>query len=172
MAKPVCGLCNLDCKYCYYTSKPRELYGEVKKFMMTDEVLENYTRQYLAALPARCEFGWQGGEPMLAGVDFFAKAIELQKRYAKDGQVVTNGLQTNGTLLDEQWCEFLAANRFLVGISIDGPAQWHDHFRRDHAGNPSFHRAWAGLELLRKHGAELNVLVTLNSVNAPHAGDV
>ena len=172
MAKPVCGLCNLDCKYCYYTSKPRELYGEVKKFMMTDEVLENYTRQYLAALPARCEFGWQGGEPMLAGVDFFAKAIELQRRHAKDGQVVTNGLQTNGTLLDEQWCEFLAANRFLVGISIDGPAQWHDHFRRDHAVRGTFHRAWAGLELLRKHGAELNVLVTLNSVNAPHAGDV
>jgi len=172
MAKPVCGVCNLDCRYCYYTMKPRELYPGVKRFMMTEAVLESYTRQYLEAMPPRCEFGWQGGEPLLAGKDFFRKAVALQKQHAAKSQVVTNGLQTNGTLLDEEWCRFLAEEKFLVGISLDGPPQWHDAFRRDHAGGPSFHRAWAGLELLRKHQVEFNVLVTLNSANAPHAGDI
>jgi len=172
MCKPVCGVCNLDCSYCYYTMKPRELYPGTKKFMMSGEVLERYTQQYLAAMPTRCEFGWQGGEPTLAGLEFFRKAIDLQKQYGRDGQIVANALQTNGTLLDDEWCEFLRESRFLVGISLDGPPQWHDHFRRDHRGEPSFHRAWAGVELLRKHQVEYNVLVTLNSVNAPHAGDI
>jgi len=172
MCKPVCGVCNLDCAYCYYTMKPRELYPDVEKFMMTDEVLESYTKQYLETMPVRCEFGWQGGEPTLAGLEFFQKAAEFQKKYTKPGQVVTNALQTNGTLLDDAWCEFLAANNYLVGISLDGPPQWHDTFRRDRGNNPTFHRAWAGVELLRTHGVEFNVLVTLNSVNAPHAGDI
>lgn len=172
MAKPVCGVCNLDCCYCYYTMKPRELYPDNAKFHMSDQVLEAYTRQYLQAMPVRAEFGWQGGEPTLAGLDFFKRAIELQRQYAAEGQVITNALQTNGTLLDEAWCEFLAENNFLVGLSLDGPAQWHDTFRRDHANNRTFHRAWAGLELLRQHKVEFNVLVTLNSANAPHAGDI
>ncbi len=172
MAKPVCGVCNLDCCYCYYTMKPRELYPDNAKFHMSDEVLESYVRQYLEAMPVRAECGWQGGEPTLAGLDFFKRAVELQKQYAAEGQVVTNALQTNGTLLDDAWCEFLAENNFLVGLSLDGPPQWHDTFRRDHANNRTFHRAWAGLELLRKHNVEFNVLVTLNSANAPHAGDI
>jgi len=172
MAKPVCGICNLACGYCYYTSKPGELYGQVEKFLMDGRVLESYTRQYLQAQPLQCDFGWQGGEPTLAGLEFFQKAIDFQKTYAADGQKVSNSLQTNGTLLDDRWCEFLAGNGFLVGISIDGPSQWHDVFRRDAAGRPTFHRAWAGLELLRKHAVEFNVLVTLNSANAPHAGDI
>lgn len=172
MAKPVCGRCNLDCKYCYYTMKPRELYPEVTEFMMTDEVLETYTRQYLESSGDHVDFGWQGGEPTMAGLDFFKRAVELQKQYARKGQVVANALQTNGTLIDEQWCEFLAENRFLVGVSLDGPPQWHDSFRKDHAGKSSFHRAWAGLERMRNHGVEFNVLVTLNSANAPHVGDI
>ena len=132
MVKPVCGLCNLNCTYCYYTAKPQELYGGTEKFMMTDEVLAACTRQYTEAMPLRCAFNWQGGEPLLAGKEFFCRAVALQAENHRDGQVITNALQTNGTLLDEQWCEFLAENRFLVGISIDGPPQWHDHFRRDH----------------------------------------
>ena len=174
MAKPVSGICNLDCRYCYYTSKPKDLYPDLKPadFHMSDEVLESYTRQYLAAMPVRCDFGWQGGEPTLAGIDFFQRAVELQKKYKAPGQVVSNALQTNGTLLDEAWCEFLAANGFLVGLSMDGSPQWHDSFRRDPAGGPTFHRAWAGLELLRKHGVEFNVLVTLNKANAPHGVDL
>ena len=122
MAKPVCGVCNLDCCYCYYTMKPKELYAGTQKFQMRDEVLESYTRQYLAAQPERCEFGWQGGEPTLAGKDFFRRAVELQKLCAREGQVVTNALQTIGTLLDDEWCEFVAASGFLVGISLDQPA--------------------------------------------------
>jgi len=172
MAKPVCGVCNLDCRYCYYTSKPRELYPGVETFMMSEEVLDSYTRQYMEALPERCEFGWQGGEPLLAGKEFFRKAVELQVRHGRAGQTVANAMQTNGTLLDDEWCELFAEYKFLVGISLDGPPQWHDAFRRDRAGKPSFHRAWAGLELLEKHGVEFNVLVTLNSVNAPHAADI
>ncbi len=172
MCKPVCGVCNLDCRYCYYTMKPRELYPGVESFQMSEELLEEYTRQYIEAMPVRLDFGWQGGEPLMRGKDFFRKAVEFQQQYKQDGQEISNALQTNGTLLDDEWCEFLAANDFLVGISLDGPPQWHDHYRVDHAGNPSYHRAWAGMELLRKHGVEYNVLVTLNAANAPHAGDI
>jgi len=172
MCKPVCGTCNLNCQYCYYTMKPRELYPGVKRFMMSEEVLESYVRQYLETMPVQADFGWQGGEPLLAGKPFFEKVVELQKQYGRKGQTVANAIQTNGTLLDEQWCEFLAANKFLVGLSLDGPPQWHDSFRRDLQGNPTFHRAWAGLELLRSHGVEFNILVTLNSANAPHVGDI
>jgi uncharacterized protein len=171
MAKPVCGECNLDCSYCYYTQKLRELYPDVKHPRMSDEVLESYTRQYLQSQP-QCVFGWQGGEPLLAGLEFFQRAVALQKQYCRPGQVVENALQTNGTLLDDEWCRFLAEEKFLIGISIDGPGQWHDKYRRDHAGKATFHKAWAGLELLRKHGVEYNVLVTLNRANAPHAGDI
>ncbi|MFP4356104.1 MAG: anaerobic sulfatase maturase [Phycisphaerae bacterium] len=172
MAKPVCGRCNLDCQYCYYTAKPEELYPGTKEFMMSDEVLEAYVPQYLQASGQHVDFGWQGGEPTLAGLDFFKKVVQLQKTHARTGQVVANALQTNGTLLDDQWCDFLAEHKFLVGLSLDGPAQWHDSFRRDHAGNPSFHRAWAALERMQARGVEFNVLVTLNSTNAPHVGDI
>ena len=172
MAKPVCGVCNLACEYCYYTAKPRELYPDVERFEMSGELLERYTREYLEAMPVQANFGWQGGEPLLAGKEFFARAVELQKQFGRPGQTVANALQTNGTLLDEQWCEFLAEHKFLVGISLDGPPEWHDRFRLDHDGRPTFHRAWAGLELLRSHGVEFNVLVTINSRNAPHAGDI
>lgn len=172
MAKPVCGVCNLDCRYCYYCHKPRELYPDETKFQMSDELLESYTRQYMQAMPVRCEFGWQGGEPMLAGKDFFRKAIEFQKQYGLPTQTVANALQTNATLVDDEWCEFLAENKFLLGVSLDGPPRSHDYFRVDHAGKGSWHRAWAGLDLLIKHKVEFNVLVTLNSINAAMAGDL
>ena len=172
MCKPVCGVCNLSCRYCYYTAKPRELYPDEKDFRMPPAVLESFVRQYMEAQPRHCDFGWQGGEPLLAGREFFAAAVGLQKQFGRDGQEVANAIQTNGTLLDDAWCEFLAAGKFLVGLSLDGPPQWHDAMRRDPAGGPTFHRAWAGLELLRKHGVEHNVLVTLNSASAPHAGDI
>jgi uncharacterized protein len=140
--------------------------------MMSDALLETFTCQYEQAMPSQCLFAWQGGEPLLAGREFFARAVALQKQFARPGQTVSNAVQTNGTLLDDAWCEFFAAEKFLVGVSLDGPAQWHDRFRRDHAGNPTFHRAWAGLELLRKRRVEFNVLVTLNSANVSHAGDI
>jgi len=172
MCKPVCGVCNLDCRYCYYTMKPDELYPGVQRFQMADEVLREYTRQYLEAMPVRCEFGWQGGEPLLAGKDFFRRAVAYQKEFGRSAQVVSNGLQTNGTLLDDEWCAFLAENKFLVGVSIDGPPQVHDANRVDRQGRPTSQRVWKGVDLLRKHEAEFNVLVTLNSTNAPHAGNI
>ena len=211
MAKPVCGVCNLKCAYCYYIDKPRQLYPEERTFMMSADVLERYTREYLAAQPVQANFGWQGGEPLLAGKAFFQQAVEFQQQYGVAGgaagpgtgatagavsrrarqdagetpatltgetpvvpgaQVVANALQTNGTLLDDEWCELLARYKFLVGLSLDGPPDWHDFYRRDAAGQGSFARAWAGLELLRKHRVEFNLLVTLNARNAPHAGDL
>ncbi len=174
MAKPVCGLCNLDCRYCYYTMKPEELYRGVPpaEMRMTDEVLESYTRQYLELHPDRCEFGWQGGEPMLAGKDFFRKALDLQRRCKRDGQTVSNAFQTNGTLLDEQWCDLFQEDTFLIGISLDGPAQVHDAFRLDRTGNPSWERAWRGLEMLQQRGVEYNVLATLNRANVQHGANI
>ncbi len=172
MCKPVCGTCNLNCSYCYYTHKPAELYPDVKRFQMTDDVLESYVRQYMAAMPVHCDFNWQGGEPILAGIDFYKRAFALQEQFKTEGQTVVNSFQTNGTLLDDEWCEFLAVNKVLVGVSLDGPPLWHDSFRVDHAGEPSFNRAWAGLELLRKHRVEFNILVTLNSTNVPHSADI
>lgn len=172
MAKPVSGVCNLDCRYCYYTAKPRELYPEVVRPLMSTETLELYTRQYLQAMPTGCVFSWQGGEPMLAGLEFYRRALELQEQLKAPGQIVTNAFQTNGTLLDDEWCRFLAEKSFLVGLSLDGPPQWHDSFRRDFADEPTFGRSWAGLENLARHGVEFNVLVTLNSANVPHGGDI
>jgi uncharacterized protein len=172
MAKPVSGTCNLDCRYCYYKGKPAELYPATARPRMSDDVLAAFTRQYLAANPTRCEFGWQGGEPLLAGREFFARAVGYQKEFGRAGQHVANGLQTNGSLLDDAWCEWLAANKFVVGISIDGPAEIHDVYRRDKAGGPTFERAWAGLELLKKHGVAFNVLATITSASAPRAAEV
>jgi len=171
MTKPVCGVCNLDCGYCYYTPKT-ELYPGVKRFQMTPEALEEFLRQYLQARPREAVISWQGGEPLLAGLDFFRLARDLVEKYRLPGQRVEWSIQTNGTLLDEDWCSFFAENRYLVGISIDGPPEVHDHFRKDHAGNGSFEKAWRGLELLRKHGVDFNALVTLNSNNVKLGADL
>jgi len=172
MCKPVCGVCNLDCRYCYYTMKPETLYEGVERFRMADEVLREYTRQYLEAMPVRCEFGWQGGEPLMAGKDFFRRAVAYQKEFGRDGQTISNGLQTNATLLDDEWAALLAEHKFLVGVSIDGPPQVHDANRLDRRGRPTSQRVWRGVDLLRKHQAEFNVLVTINSASAPHAGNI
>ena len=172
MIKPVCSTCNLDCSYCYYKLKSRELYQTDKALKMSDDLLENITAQYLRAMPVRCAFNWQGGEPLLAGIDFFRKAVGLQKARALPGQRVENNIQTNGTLLTDDWCRFLKDNQFLVGISIDGPEGLHDAFRRDGSGKGTFKAAWNGLELLARHGVEFNVLVTLNNANASKGKEI
>lgn len=167
MAKPRGPVCNLECAYCYYLSKQR-LYPD-SDFRMSEEVLESYTRQYLAAQPyPEVTFTWQGGEPLLMGIDFFRGAIEFQQRYRRPGQRVRNSIQTNGLLLDEAWCAFLAERDFLVGISIDGPAHLHDVYRVDRQGNPTFERVREGLERLRDHQVEHNALVCVHAANAPH----
>jgi uncharacterized protein len=167
LAKPTGSTCNLHCAYCFYLKKEALYPGS--RFRMSDEVLESYISQLIASHRAdTVTVSWQGGEPTLMGLDFYRRAIALQEKYRRPGMRFENTLQTNGTLLDDEWCEFLRANDFLVGISIDGPRELHDIHRLDRAGKPTFDRVVRGLRLLRKHGVETNVLVTVNRDNADH----
>ena len=172
MTKPNGPACNLDCDYCYYL-ETAELFPERSAFRMSEETLETYVRQYIEAQPgSEVTFAWQGGEPTLLGVDFFRRALELQEQYAPPGMVVQNTLQTNGTLLDDEWCQFLAEHDFLVGISIDGPRHLHDRFRRTRGDDPTFEAVYEGLILLQEHGVEYNVLCVVNAVNVRHPLEV
>ena len=171
MAKPTSAMCNLDCKYCFYSSK-KELYSK-EDFKMSDRVLEEYICQYIGANEnPEVTFAWQGGEPTLMGIDFFNKAIQLQEKYKKPGMQIFNTIQTNGTLLNDAWCEFFSENNFLVGISIDGPKEFHDFYRKDKNGNNTFKKVIHGLRLMQKHGVDFNILATVNRVNANHPLDV
>lgn len=171
MAKPIGAICNLDCKYCFYTAK-NELYPDMTRGM-TDEVLEEYTRQYIGAMNIpEVTFAWQGGEPTLMGIEFFQKAIKFQEIYKKPGTQIYNTIQTNGILLDNKWCKFFRENNFLVGISIDGPRELHDAYRKDKKGNPSFDQVMRGLKLLQKYEVEFNILSTVNRINADYPLEV
>src|SRR5579862_9722017 len=137
LTKPVGPICNLDCKYCFYLEKGK-LYPDERDWRMSDSVLEEYVRQYIQGQPgSEVHFAWQGGEPTLLGVDFFRKAVALQDKYA-NGKEIANAIQTNGTLLDDEWCEFLSERKFLVGLSIDGPPALHDRYRVDKQQQPTF----------------------------------
>jgi len=165
MTKPIGPLCNLDCKYCFYLEKEK-LFPSNENFRMSPEVLEEYIRQYISLQDVpEVSFAWQGGEPTLMGVKFFRQVVELQKKHA-GGKVISNALQTNGTLLDDEWCEFLSANGFLVGLSIDGPARLHDSYRVTKKGGGSYEKVIGGLRLLKKHGTEFNTLTVVNKVNS------
>ena len=170
MAKAVGGLCNLQCTYCYYTEKPL-LLGQDQP-VMSDPVLEAYIRQNLEINGSKAvvEFAWHGGEPTLAGMEFFGKAMELEKFYGK-GRRMVNSLQTNGTLLNGEWCGFFARNGFLLGISMDGPKELHDAFRRGPGGG-SHERAMAGIRLLKSYGVSFNILATVNAANSAHPREV
>jgi len=164
MAKPRGAICNLDCDYCFYLRK-EELYKS-SSFRMSDETLENYTRQYIAAQRvSEVNFAWQGGEPTLMGVNFFRRAVAYQKKYTRSGMNIDNALQTNGTLLDDEWCKFFAENRFLIGISLDGPREAHDFYRRDKGGAPTFDRVLRGIRLLKKHHVDFNILTCVSAAN-------
>jgi len=166
MAKPVGPVCNLACEYCYYLSK-RALFPRGERFRMSGEVLEAYVRCFIAASPGPIvHFVWHGGEPTLAGIDFYRQALELQRRHLPEGWTCLNNLQTNGTLLDDDWCGFLAEHRFTVGLSIDGPARLHDAGRPDRRGRPSHRRVMEGMRALRAHGIEPDILCTLNARTA------
>jgi uncharacterized protein len=165
MVKPIGPICNLRCRYCYYLEK-EALYPAGERYRMSDALLERYVREYLACQDGpEVTFSWQGGEPMLLGLDFFRRAVELQQRYA-GGRRVANALQTNGTLLDDAWCEFFTQHDFLIGLSIDGPQDLHDLYRVDRKGRGSFDRVMRGLQFLRKHGTQFNTLTVLNRENA------
>ncbi len=165
MAKPIGPICNLDCKYCFYLEKER-LHEPGEKWKMSDEVLETYIRQMIQSTDrSEVDFAWQGGEPTLLGVDFFRRVVALQDRYA-DGKQISNAIQTNGTLLDDQWCEFLTDRKFLVGLSIDGPRPLHDRYRVDKQQQPTFDAVMRGLRFLQKHATEFNTLTVVNRANS------
>ena len=167
MLKPAGAHCNLACKYCYYLEK-NNLYDKSHRHIMSDELLEQFTREYIEAqtMP-QVLFTWHGGEPLMRSIDFYKKALTLQKKYAR-GRRIDNVIQTNGTMLTDECCEFFAQNNWLVGISIDGPQEYHDHYRLTTTGNPSWQKVMHGIELLKKHHVEWNAMAVVNAYNANH----
>jgi len=171
MAKPSGAACNLQCAYCFYLQKQNLYAGS--SFRMPEDVLEAYIRQVLEAHQSpQVTVAWQGGEPTLMGLDFFHKSIEYERKYLKPGQFVQNTIQTNGILLDDRWCEFLREHKFLVGLSLDGPKEMHDAYRRDKAGRSVFEKVMRALGLLKQHQVDVNVLTTVNAANADHPLEV
>jgi len=171
MAKPVGPICNLNCRYCFYLEK-ENLYPATSSWAMPDDLLESFIPQYIEAQEASTiSFAWQGGEPTLLGVDYFRKIIELEKRYS-NGKRIENTFQTNGVLLDDAWGEFLAENRFLVGLSIDGPTELHDCYRINRGNQPTFKLVLRGLGYLKKHGVEFNTLTVVHRKNSHHPLEV
>ena len=167
MLKPAGAHCNLACKYCYYLEK-NKLYPIAQRHLMSDEMLEQFTREYIEAQTMnQVLFTWHGGEPLLRSIDFYRKALSLQQKYA-GGRRIDNVIQTNGTLLTDEWCEFFAQNHWLVGISTDGPQPDHDHYRLTAAGKPSWQKVMQGIKLLKKHGVEWNAMAVVNAYNANH----
>lgn len=167
MLKPAGAHCNLACKYCYYLEK-NKLYPTAQRHLMSDEMLEQFTREYIEVQTMnQVLFTWHGGEPLLRSIDFYRKALSLQQKYA-GGRCIDNVIQTNGTLLTDEWCEFFAQNHWLVGISIDGPQPYHDHYRLTAAGKPSWQKVMQGIKLLKKHGVEWNAMAVVNAYNVNH----
>lgn len=166
MLKPVGSKCNLNCDYCYYLEK-ENLYNN-RNQVMSENLLERFIKQYIdSQTMPDIMFTWHGGETLMRPISFYKKAIELQKKYA-NGRNIDNSIQTNGTLLNDDWCKFFKENNFLVGISIDGPKDFHDEYRRDKMGRPSFHRVMKGIELLKKYGVEFNCMAVVNDYNVDY----
>jgi uncharacterized protein len=171
MAKPHGPVCNLNCTYCYYLEK-KKLYPGTTNFSMNDDLLELYTRQYIESqdVPS-VTFTWQGGEPTLMGIDFFKKALAFQKKY-QSGKKIENAFQTNGTLIDDEWCRFLKVNNFLVGVSVDGPREVHDANRVNIAGGVSFDKVMHAISLMKKHGVDFNTLTVITPGNSGRPKEV
>ena len=170
LIKPSGSDCNVDCKYCFYKHRAPEV-GEGKQ-RMSDEVLEKLVKDYMQLRFPLSGFAWQGGEPTLMGLDFYKKAVELQKKYGRPGQEVGNSIQTNAILLNDKWCRFLHDNKFLVGVSIDGPKEFHDYYRLDHSGSGTFDKVMRAIENCKEYKAEFNTLTLLNAKNAEHPDEV
>ncbi len=167
VAKPIGPACNLNCEYCFYLEK-QALFGPGEQYRMSDKVLSAFITNYITSQPTpEVAFVWQGGEPTLLGIDFFKRVVELQLPFARL-KTISNSLQTNGTLLTDEWCAFLKKNNFAVGISLDGPKEVHDRYRRDRAGKGTFDQVMLGLRLLQKHKVEYNVLASVARETARH----
>ena len=167
MLKPAGALCNLACDYCYYLEKSK-LYQDNPKHVMSDALLEKFIQEYIGAqtMP-QALFTWHGGETLMRPLAFYQKAMELQRKYA-GGRTIENCIQTNGTMLTDEWCRFFKENNWLVGISIDGPQEFHDEYRKNKQGRPSFVKVMHGIELLNKHGVEWNAMAVVNDFNADY----
>ncbi len=171
MAKPTGSACNLACRYCFFLEKRRLYPGSRQR--MSDDVLEAYVRQYIEAQQVpETTITWQGGEPTMMGLDFFRRSVELADRHAPEGMKVDYSMQTNGILLDEEWCDFLRENRFLVGLSLDGPRELHDAYRVDRAGEGTFDRVLRAARLMQEHGVDFNLLCTVHAANAGRPEEV
>ena len=171
IAKPTGAACNLSCRYCFFLTKEALYPGS--RFRMSEETLEVYVRQLIASQAGpEITFAWQGGEPTLMGLPFFRRCVELQRQYARPGTTITNTMQTNGVLLDDEWGAFLAEHRVLVGLSLDGPRAMHDAYRVDRGGKGTHARVEGAARLLRAHGVEFNILTTVHAANADHPVEV
>lgn len=171
MAKPTGARCNLDCQYCFFLKKEKLYPGST--FRMSDQLMETYIRQVIEAHTSpQVTIAWQGGEPTLMGLDFFRRSIEIEKKYLRPGIRIENTIQTNGTLIDESWCRFLRENNFLVGLSLDGPEELHDAYRRDKNGKSVFEKVVHAARLMQEHGVEFNILCTINAANSKYPLDV
>lgn len=167
MLKPGGSSCNLACDYCYYLEKTK-LYSQNKHRVMSDMLLERFVKEYLESQTmGQVLFTWHGGETLMRPIEFYRKALDLQKKYA-NGRQIDNSIQTNGTLLTDEWCKFFKENNFLVGISIDGPQEFHDEYRRDKMDRPSFLKVMRGIELLKKYEVEFNCMAVVNDYNADY----
>jgi uncharacterized protein len=167
-AKPAGAECNLNCSYCYYLVR-KNLYPRNVTKIMSDEVLQTYIKQHIeATTDDLINFSWHGGEPLLAGITFFRKAVAFQKKYKPFGKIISNGLQTNGTLLTDEWCRFFADEGFTVGISIDGPVELHDTHRRTRGNSDTFSDVIRGHDLLKSYGVQPEILCVVNSQNVKH----
>jgi uncharacterized protein len=171
LAKPTGAICNLDCKYCFFLSKEMLYPGD--RFRMSDELLQTYIRQLLESQPlGEVNIAWQGGEPTLMGIDFFRRAIQYVEQYRKPGQTILHTMQTNGTLLNDEWCAFFKEHNFLIGLSVDGPRDMHDAYRVDKRGRGSFDDVMSGCEVLGRHQVDVNILCTIHAANADHPLEV
>lgn len=173
MTKPAGSSCNLACEYCYYLEK-KNLYKDAsadRRHVMSDDMLERFIKMYIESqsMP-QILFSWHGGETLMRPLSFYKKVIELQKKYG-GGLVIDNSIQTNGTLLTDEWCRFFKDNNWLVGVSVDGPQEFHDEYRRNNIGAPSFHKVMRGINLLKKHAVEWNALAVVNDFNADYPLD-
>ncbi len=166
--KPAGAECNLSCSYCYYLIK-KDLYHPNAPILMSDEILETYIKQHIEATTDDIiNFSWHGGEPLLAGIEFFRKIVEYQRKFKPAEKSISNGIQTNGTLMNDEWCSFLAAKNFTVGISIDGPAEMHNTYRRSRGNSDTFANVIRGYRLMQSYGIVPEVLCVINSQNVKH----
>jgi serine-type anaerobic sulfatase-maturating enzyme len=172
LIKPASAVCNLDCSYCFYLDREADPYQALPGRRMTAETLERLVDTYLFYSYPNSVFAFQGGEPTLAGLEFFEKLVELQKRYGRTGQTVSNALQTNGILIDDNWCRLFKQYNWLVGISMDGPEEMHDRYRVNKQGKGTWKKVMRGVETLQKHGVEFNVLCVLSQANVEQPREI